>query len=61
MKFCNNDLNLKTKLPRYRKFDWLEMTNNQLYWEFWGGHWIKNLQSVTRMQSLALLDVAYRT
>ena len=31
MKSCNNDLNLKTQLPRYRKFDWSEM----LYWAFW--------------------------
>ena len=60
MKSCNNDLNLKTDLPRYRKFDWLEMTYNQHYWAFWGRHWIKNLQSVTCTQSLALPDVAYR-
>ena len=44
MKSCNNDLNLKMDIPRYRKFDWLEMTYNQHYWAFWGRHWIKNLQ-----------------
>ena len=61
MKSCNNDLNLKTELPRNLKFDWLKMTYNQLYWAFWGRHWIKNLQSVTCTQSLALPDVAYQT
>ena len=49
------------ELPRYRKFDWLEMTYNQHYWAFWGKHLNKNLQSVTCMESLALPDVAYRT
>ena len=41
MKSCINDLNLKTELPRYCKFDWLEMTYNQHYWAIWGRHWIK--------------------
>ena len=41
MKSRNKDLNLKMELPRYHKFDRLEMTYIQLYWAFWGRHWIK--------------------